>query len=122
MGIGLIEQQNGLGIGVKMGEEKQSLLQAAASAGEVKEAALRVTVGHGDFAALLYELRRLKLGAKKRFDATSYLLPPIFWLWLLVKLMAKIPQHLGSLSFAEEDIDAARFPLWFRSRQAGHWW
>ena len=59
MRVGFVQQEYRLGIGVKVGEEQERLLQAAPRAGKIEQTTFRVLVAHGDFSALLDELRGL---------------------------------------------------------------
>src|ERR1035437_10071898 len=122
MSVRFVEQEDSLRIRVKVSEQQERLLQAAASAGKVKQTACLVPVGHGYFPALFDEFRRLKLGAKQRLDVFGNLLPSRLWLWLFVQLMAKIAEHLRRLTFTEQNVDPPRLPFRFSRRQPRHRW
>src|SRR5271157_5783286 len=99
MGIWLIEEQDGPGVGIDMGEEKQGLLQTPPGRRQVQLGARGLTVGHGDLAAFGDVLGRVQTHPEQLLDLRDQLIP-IGRVWARVYLVAQISQNLSRASFA----------------------
>ena len=117
MGIRLVQQQDGAGTRIHVGQQKQRLLQASPGRRQI-EPGTPFEVGHHDLAALGDVPRRIDRRPEQAPNLLDQRLPAS-WL-LLVNAEAEIAQHLRGSSLADPHVHSALIEPRLRGGQSRH--
>jgi len=119
VGIRFIEEQDGVGIVVEIGEQESGLLQAAAGGGQVELNAAEFTITHSEFAAFGKVIWWQQLDAEKGADAGAKFQPAVVG-FPRVDTVAEVAQDFGGASLADKHTNFAGLLAKFLSCESRH--
>ena len=117
VGVGLVEQQHGTGIGVHVREDQQSLLKPPAAGGEIKRGAV-LAVAHGYLAPLVHVAGLVEVGPEQVTDLPGEPIPLLGP--FTVDAKAEISQHFSGAALADPHVDRTLFEAGLGGGQARH--